>query len=180
MTAAERDIPLREVPATIRDLRASWAQEYTRANAFERENADLRSQLDAMRARDLRNIDDLTDLYRGAKARTEHVESMYRVMERANVAIREQIGKRHAEESKALLQFVRDVWEEIEASDPPRIEVIRDVLREFIAEHGEACDVCGGEGEVADEADDWSFSVGRIGRMVVSECQHCRFGKVPR
>lgn len=44
LTEPDRDIPLTEIPKTIRDLRASWAQAYSRAEKAERELALSRTR----------------------------------------------------------------------------------------------------------------------------------------
>lgn len=87
------------------------------------------------------------------------------------------------EELRVHRALVRDLWDAIETAKPVALaELLTDIVRDFVAEHGEECEVCGGSGEVREELDGFSPSAVHYNyrTRVASECGSCRGGRTPR
>lgn len=145
LTEPDRDIPLTEIPKTIRDLRASWAQAYSRAEKLERERAEAQQSAEDWRHIALHNGDEAAQL-RVTLARIQRDDA----------------------ELSVLRKFASDIWDSVEggysADAALRFEWIRDSLHELIEtdEVGDSCSYCSGWDDRTDEP------------RSCSECHHGR------
>lgn len=162
----ERSIPLSEIPATIRGLRESWAQAYSRAEQLERENAELKARVDSMLARDLRNIDDLTELYSQHMDKLGEAQSQLAAEKKAtyNALVRGDRFMLHAADLKKRL----DAW-----IDDALTNLDRDTIADIAAGScGITCPECDGDGHVETFDDEMNGSF-HTARDYVVACGHC-------
>ena len=187
-TQPEQQIPLSQVPATIRELRASWAQSFTRAEQLERERAEA-----VQRAEDWEHIA-LSNGEELAKARVEierlkqrldgtHglwaaevASDIARIAELQNELADERAAHEHTRDDMAcyrdgLLSIFDDKHR------PDLVKTVYDVLNELRDDDYffNDCEHCHGDGEVRDEC-----MVGSPGswfgystRSAVGDCGEC-------
>lgn len=111
LTEPDRDIPLTEIPKTIRDLRESWAREYSRANQLERKLADTKAECDvqyflALRAAEERNTLSLT-LARIQKAADEGDDYYLQLARKERDFAREEVRRLDVERLEMVVEIDR-------------------------------------------------------------------------
>ena len=172
MTAAEpRDIPLREIPTELRNLRAEidrWreahARELTRANQMERERNQAREARDAAR----QTCDDLTD----------HCERQGKRIESLELSVEAHAADATAWMRQSQANFGRadKLAEYIEHELEHKGETVADEhVRDLVIAAGIECPECEGKGWEADE-DMIPFggaSNGYRTRAIVVDCERC-------
>lgn len=103
--------------------RERYAIEATRANALERENDDLKAQLDTMRARDLRNLDELTECYTALRIKFDDVTTAcadwenIATLRAATLACVDDKLKRAEAENRAYYSALKDAINGVEDRD---------------------------------------------------------------
>lgn len=178
-----RDIPLREVPATTRELREAWAREYTRANTLDAALGRSQQATDDWRYIALLNGEEL------AKARVQI----------ARMEIDAADARRRAEMNEAALADDAAEWRRRAQANFARADKLAEYVaadfehrgedaswehvRELIEAAGVECLDCEGKGLIDDEVmlGDPGDKYGYTTRDVRDECGACSgIGKVLR